>query len=279
MILGGNSVSGKNFKEFVSSRNPSSTFIDVKRSDVEGASYSSGRLPDLNEKLFEIVSSYKPTHIINFLGSVSQDFAVGLRANVEIPQALLEAAVKVAPTSSIVLIGSAAEYGQIKNPSRAVRETEPLVPVSVYGTTKAMQSLLVPLYANRFKLNVKLARTFNVLAPGLPPHLFVGRVYEQIENIRTGRQTEIRVGPLTDERDYISAHAASSDYLQILLHGAPGETYNVCSGYPITMGELLEQILSQEGLVDVGVVQDTAIARSPVPRIFGSREKVNALSA
>lgn len=279
LTLGGTSVSGKSFARCLAALRPDAAVVDLRRSDVEGTAQSLARIEEIQERLRHAISEHSPTHIINFLGSISNDFAADLRANVQIPQSLLHATAKAAPSASVVLIGSAAEYGSIEDSSRPVEETHPLCPTSAYGVTKAMQSYLIPFYAKHHKLNVKLARTFNILAPGLSSKLFVGRVYEQIAEIRKGSREVIEVGPLLDERDYISADLACRDYLRILLHGSAGEVYNVCSGDPISMERLLARILEQEGLLKVEVVRLSSIPRSGVPRIFGSRAKVDRLKS
>jgi nucleoside-diphosphate-sugar epimerase len=277
VTLGGTSVSGQSFTKYVTSLQPDWNVEDITRSEIEGCAPTLASIDEIGIRLFEALQERQPSHIINFLGSISNDFSTCFRANVQIPEALLSAAVRAVPTASIVLIGSAAEYGQIKEPSQAVTEETPLHPSSVYGVTKAMQATIVPFYASRFKLNVKLARAFNILAPGLSANLFVGKVYEQIAKIRRGELKHLEVGPLLDKRDYISADLAAGDYLRILMQGSPGQVYNVCSGFPVTMAELLQQILKEESLENVRIVIDASIPRSPVPCIFGSRQKVDAL--
>jgi nucleoside-diphosphate-sugar epimerase len=277
LVLGGSSVSGRGFSSSVRARYPTAKIIDLNRSDLAGPGHLPSTAPMLMEILRRTLSDVRPSHIVNFLGSFSNEFGTDLLANVVIPQALLDAAVDTAPKASILLIGSAAEYGKVANPDLPVSEAAPLAPISVYGLTKMMQSLLVPFYATRFSLDVKLARTFNILAPNLSERLFVGRVSRQIQEIKAGTRTFIEVGNVEDERDYISLEQASEDYLKILTRGVGGEVYNVCSGKSFRMRQVLEMMLSEAGCSGAELKRDESIPRSDVPKIFGSRNKIDML--
>jgi GDP-4-dehydro-6-deoxy-D-mannose reductase len=277
LLLGGSSVSGQGFSATVREHCPHAEIVNLNRSELEVKDAGPSAASLLKERLIQTLNEVAPTHIVNFLGSFSNEFATDLLANVVTPHALLDAAVCSTPQASIVLIGSAAEYGRIANPDNPVSESDPLAPVSVYGLTKMMQSVLVPFYTERFSLNVKLARTFNIIAPKLSTRLFVGRVFQQIEEIKAGERAAIEVGSLDDERDYISLQDATRDYLRILLHGAKGEAYNVCSGKSTRMLDLLKMLLDEAGLPNVAIKRDESVSRSMVPKIFGSRQKLDSI--
>lgn len=277
LLLGGSSVTGRGFSDTVKRHHPASEIISLSRADIGVQPSSSSSLIGVKERLEETLKHLAPSHIVNFLGSFSNDFSIDLVANVVIPQAILDAVVSTAPRASILLIGSAAEYGRIEEPDLPVSESMRLAPVSVYGLTKSMQSILVPFYAQRFSVNVKLARTFNIIAQKLSPKLFVGRVSHQIEEIKAGKRTSISVGSLNEERDYISLDDATTDYLRILQHGNAGEAYNVCSGSATKMRDILNIMLAEADLSGVDVHEEVDLSRPAIPKIFGSRKKLDSL--
>jgi nucleoside-diphosphate-sugar epimerase len=277
LLLGDSSVSGRGFLKTVRKHHPAAEIINLSRAELGAHPPYSSSVIALKEKIGPILRRAAPSHIVNFLGSFSNEFSTDLLANVVIPQALLDAVIDASSRASILLIGSAAEYGRIENPNLPVRESAPLAPVTVYGLTKSMQSLLVPFYAQRFSVNVKLARTFNLLAPNLSQKLFIGRVFHQIEEIKVGKRTSIAVGSLDEERDYISVDDATTDYLQILQHGKAGEAYNVCSGSATKMRDILNIMLAEAGLSSVEIHEEADLSRPGVPKIFGSREKLDSL--
>jgi GDP-4-dehydro-6-deoxy-D-mannose reductase len=276
VVLGGSSVSGQQFCATVRRFHPAADVVIFNRSDLDIVTDGMA-VTALKNAFCRIFRKENPSHVINFLGSFSNEFEQDLVANVVVPQALLDAAVDSASQASILLIGSAAEYGKVANANVPVCELEPLAPVSVYGLTKMMQSLLVPFYAAHFSLDVKLARTFNILAPQLSPRLLVGRVFRQIEEIKAGSRMFIEVGALDDERDYISVERAVEDYLAVLTKGKSGEVYNVCSGQATKMIDIVQLMLADSGLLNINVKIDEASPRSSVPKIFGSRKKLDAL--
>jgi nucleoside-diphosphate-sugar epimerase len=278
LVLGASSPSGRAFVEASRIVFLNDSHSAFEKRDLLSQSPKQGSGKQIVETISEKLASARPTHIVNFLGSFSNDFETDVQANVVIPQALLEAAKRVVPRASILLIGSAAEYGNPLDPLHPVHETHPCRPLSVYGVTKHMQSLLVTHYAATTDLSVKLARAFNILSPMSSERLFIGKIYRQIEEIRSGVRKAVQCGDLSDVRDYYPLEYVINDYLKILLRGETGEVYNVCSGSPITMRQLLEDILTREGLAGTPVVIDESLPRSVVPAIFGSRTKVEALS-
>lgn len=278
LVLGGTSASGKEFMVAFRRYFPSAPVCDVSRLELFSEFSNYSLCSSLHEVILGRVADFQPSHIINFLGSFSNDFDTDLIANVVVPRALLEAASSSAAQASIVLIGSAAEYGIPLDPISPVDESHPCRPLTVYGLTKHMQSLLACQYATRkTPINVKLARTFNIISKELSDKLFVGKIYRQIEEIRAGKRCEITCGWLDDVRDYLPISQAVDDYIRILLYGSPGETYNVCSGNPITMRRLLTEILTQEGLLHIPIISSQSSHRSNVAKIYGSRAKLDRL--
>ena len=76
----------------------------------------------------------------------------------------------------VVLIGSAAEYGNVEADKVPVEETISPRPVSLYGIAKAAQTLV----ALRPGYDAVVARVFNVCGPGEPPSLVCGAFASQI---------------------------------------------------------------------------------------------------
>ncbi|GAH22018.1 unnamed protein product, partial [marine sediment metagenome] len=57
-----------------------------------------------------VIISYKPDVIINFVGTFIDDYSKSYKINVIIPKNLLDAAIEQDFNGKLVLIGSAAEY-------------------------------------------------------------------------------------------------------------------------------------------------------------------------
>lgn len=177
----------------------------------------------------------------------------------------------------VVISGSSGEYGPPPGPA-PVRENDPLRPVTAYGIIKLAQWLAAASYRKR-GLKAIEARIFNVLGPGIPPHLAPGAFAEQIARIELGLQPpRVSVGRLDARRDYLDVRDAASALADIGLHGRPGEVYNVASGRARPMREILNLMLKCSRR-PIRVVPDSSRARTvEVPRLAGSARKLMALN-
>ncbi len=195
-----------------------------------------------------LVATVAPDRIYHLAGTFTNDFETDYKANVLATRNLLEGMRRSAHPCRILLVGSSGEYGLIDPRDNPVKEEQPLRPVSIYGLSKVYQTYLAKYYVAVHKINIVMARPFNLLGRGISPRLFVGHVYEQIEAYRGGRINKICVGNLDSRRDYIPVEEAVRAYVLIMERGATGEIYNVGSGASVKIGSLLERLLKENGL-------------------------------
>ena len=199
------------------------------------------------------------------------DFEALLDVQVAGTARLLDAVHAAGAAGRVVTVGSAAEYGAVEAGELPVEETAAPRPVSLYGVAKTAQTL-VSLCPGSGAL---VARLFNVSGPGEPRSLVCGAFASQIAELECDRRGgAIAVGDLTPERDFVDVRDAAEALVALAERGAPGEVYNVCSGVPTSIGEVLEQ-LSRQATVAVEPRFDRArAAGSDVPRMVGSAAKL-----
>jgi len=202
-----------------------------------------------------LVEMLKPAQVYHLAGRFTNDYEVDYPANVVSTKNLLDSIRKLQIDCRVLLIGSSAEYGLVETEENPVDEKHDLNPVSVYGLTKVYQTHLMRLYHAVHRLDVVMARPFNLLGQGISPRLFVGRVQQQIESYLKGEISKIVLGNLRHRRDYISVERAVAAYELIMNHGQAGEVYNVGSGHSIAIRELLKNMLSEHGL-SMDIVQE-----------------------
>jgi GDP-4-dehydro-6-deoxy-D-mannose reductase len=185
---------------------------------------------------------------------------------------LLDALSTHAPGARVVVAGSSAEYGVVRD--SPVGEDCPTDPVNDYGSSKLAQTLLALSYRHQ-GLDVRVARIFNAMGPGMPESLALGSFARQIADIEEGRQPpKILVGNLSSSRDYVDARDVARALLLLSRRGRSGGIYNVCSGRVQRMDALLRQLLSLASK-SISVVRDPGrIRRGEVSRIFGSPAKL-----
>ncbi len=227
-----------------------------------------------------LVKRVKPQQIYHLAGSFSNEYETDYKTNVVATKNLLEAIVNLKLDCRVLLVGSAAEYGYVNARDNPINENHPLRPITIYGLTKAYQSKLMHFYHWAHSLDLVMARTFNLLGKGMSERLFVGHVDAQIGQLIRGERTKIVVGNLHSRRDYINVTDAVTHYRTIINQGSAGEIYNVGSGKPIKMLELLATILGQVGLGMEVVEQigQAAATRNDVPEVFADISKLRQLT-
>lgn len=140
---------------------------------------------------------------------------------------------------------SMAAYG---DPARLpATETDPLRPLSFYGAGKAATENYVRLYS-RTGMGYTILRPFSVYGPGQDlANLRQGMISIYLAQLlRTGRV--VVKGSLDRFRDFIHIDDAVQAYVSVLSRDAClGHTFNLCSGEPSTVREVLEIMLSEAG--------------------------------
>lgn len=231
-----------------------------------------------SKAVYYLLEKLRPDKIYHLAGSYSNQYEIDYRANVLSTKNLLDSCLILNLNCRLLLIGSSAEYGIIKlNP---VNENCPLSPVSVYGLTKTYQTHLMQYYCNVHNMDVVMARTFNIMGKGISNKLFIGRLYEQIDEYKKGNISEIVMGNLQHKRDYIEINKAVKNYKRIMDYGLSGEIYNVGSGKSIKVYDLLDKILNENKLrMDIVKERYTGhLNKIDIEDIYADISKLSALS-
>ena len=169
---------------------------------------------------------------------------------------VLEAVQRHAPTVRTLVVSSAAVYGPVPPERQPIAEDAPFNPVTAYAASKAMQDLLAGQYAAGHGLPVMRARTFNQTGPREQPGLVGATLARQVAEIEAGRRApEISLRYLFTQRDFTDVRDVVRAYWLILERGTPGAAYNVCSGKPHSIGEVLHRLLAIAGLSGVQIVE------------------------
>lgn len=198
--------------------------------------------------VYKLIEEVQPNQIYHLAGSFSNDYNIDYLNNVISTKNILDSLIKAKIYCRVLLIGSSAEYGFIKDEDNPVKESFDLNPVSIYGLTKVYQSHLMRFYCHVHQMDIVMARTFNLIGKGISNKLFIGRIYQQIEEFQKGLINRIILGDLSSKRDYISIEQAIEHYETIMKHGVSGEVYNVGSGFSVRLDLILEKILQEYGL-------------------------------
>ncbi len=173
-----------------------------------------------------------------------------------------------------VLIGSSDEYGVLKDKGKNVTENILVNPVTPYAISKRTQELFAELYVTNYKLDICVARQFNMCGEGQAKGFIVSDFASGIAEVEAGKKQYLCVGNLDSSRDFIHVKDACRAMRFIIEAGHTGEVYNVCSGKSYKAKEILEYMIGKSE-VPIKIKTDPAKMRpSDTPVICGNHDKL-----
>jgi GDP-4-dehydro-6-deoxy-D-mannose reductase len=228
------------------------------------------------EKMRVVMEQVKPQYIIHLAGTFGAgDVQSIYRINVLSMTALLEAMRQVVPSAIFISTGSAAEYGRIKTDSLPVTEETSCNPVMPYGLSKYLATQIATYYHRVHNLCTMTVRPFQLIGKGVTDRLAPGAFARRLLNAKQAGLSEIQVGNLDSCRDFLDVRDAVKAMWLLCQNPMPGEIFNLCSGKPVKISELLS--LMQQALgTDIRPVTDQCYLRgkSDVDVVYGSYDKI-----
>jgi GDP-4-dehydro-6-deoxy-D-mannose reductase len=224
-----------------------------------------------------VVARVRPDEVYHLVGQTRGTDADVERSNVESARAMLAAVRAHAPHATVVLVGSAAEYGAVPAEHQPVGESWSGAPVFAYGRAKAAVSALAR-DAAASGMRVMVARPFNVVGAGVPATLVVGAMIERLAVALAGPPPRVAaVGDTTAVRDWVDVDDVADALVTIARLGAPGEAYNVCTGVGRPVSDVVDALRTLAG-GGVAVESRSGISRpGEVRSMVGSSAKLRAL--
>jgi GDP-4-dehydro-6-deoxy-D-mannose reductase len=180
----------------------------------------------------------------------------------------------------VLLAGSSAQYGALRRDENPVTEESRTEPVTAYGFAKAAAEHTARAFAAEGAFEVVPVRAFNHVGPGEPPTTVASAFARRIADVVAGRADTVTVADLDAVRDFTDVRDIVRGYVDLAEKAVPGRLYNLCSGRPATVGDVLDGLLAAAGL-DRSVVRAAPAAGGP-PRSgtiayqVGSPERVRA---
>lgn len=176
----------------------------------------------------------------------------------------------------VLLVSSAEVYGIRPAAELPLRETLAPAPLNPYAASKVAQEALALAAFHTHRIPVVITRAFNHIGPGQDDRFVVSSLAKQLAAIATGAPPQLLVGNLEAERDFLDVADVVDAYIALATAGAPGEVYNVCSGKPVKIKEVLRLLVSIAHL-PVEIREDPARLRpADIPCSFGDNAKLRA---
>lgn len=236
------------------------------------------------DSVLDAIETWQPTHVLHLAGiaapmAASADPDQAWRVHVFGARNLGRAILEKAPECALLHVGSGLIYGGTARSGLALDETAVLDPLDEYGVTKAAADLAMGALAAK-GLKVIRLRPFNHTGMGQSEDFVVPAFAMQIARIEAGLvEPVLRVGNLDAERDFLDVRDVVSAYLCVLDRSNSierGAIFNIASGKPRRISQILETLLSLSSTA-IAVEQDDARMRpSDIPKVVGDASKAAA---
>ena len=192
----------------------------------------------------------------------------------------LARALQAANPQAVLLFASSAElYGRSFAAGVALDEGALPAPMNTYAATKAAADLALGAMAAT-GLRVIRMRPFNHTGPGQSPSFVVPAFARQVARIAAGLQEpRLQVGALDPYRDFLDVRDVCAAYVAALAHAdslAPGAIFNVASGIPRRIGDILEALMAMAGVQAEVSTGQALLRKAEIPTASGNASAARA---
>lgn len=275
LILGIDSFTGRHFQRMIVAAGLAEQFqfVGIDRQETAAPFRCLVRPRFVYSVIEELLATERPDYIVNLVGTpFAATYDELLYVNAGITKYICDALLRLGlPVKKVLAVGSAAEYG--RPTELPLTEASSLNPVNEYGLVKSIQSQYCRYYHQVHGLQVTVARTFNILGPGMPATLSIPMFIRQLKD---GVET-IRTGNLDTKRDYLPIADVVRAYWDILQRGAGGEIYNVCSGRSVAIRDILRFLIDNSGRNPQVEINGDLVKAQDIADSFGTNLKLTSL--
>jgi GDP-4-dehydro-6-deoxy-D-mannose reductase len=266
-ITGGNGFVGRHLAAALRGAGHDVTSLDRNEVDVSDATAVVGVLraarPDV---VFHLAA-------LSHVGESWSDPDAVERVNVGGTQAVLDGSDAVG-VQTVVVVGSAEEYGRVTPADVPLGETHPAAPESPYGRSKAEATRRAVEFAAHSRVRVVIARPFNHTGPGQAPKFLIPALAQRIRAAAEAGVDEIAVGNLDPVRDIGDVRDVVRAYLALARLGESGEIYNVCTGVGVSVREIAERLVAASGRALELRVDPDLVRPVDIPVLIGDHTKL-----
>ncbi len=158
----------------------------------------------------------------------------------------------------IIHICSSSEvYGQVTKNEIPIKETNPLRPASPYAVSKVGEDMIAYQYFLSWGLKTIRTRMFTHEGPRRGEVFAPSNFAKQIAAIEVGKQKPtVMVGNLNSIRTFMDVRDAVRAYWLLVNKCKDGEVYNIGGVETMTVGEMLNKLISFSTKKGVGIKDD-----------------------
>ena len=197
------------------------------------------------------------------------------RVNVLGTKYVLDAALRVAPEATVVVVSSADVYGIVDESDLPIDEDFRVAPANPYASSKVEAEHVARDAVRLTGQGVVIARPFNHIGPHQSARFVVPALAGRILRAAQEGEDSIAVGDLTTRRDFTDVRDVVRAYRLLSIYGSVGETYNVASNQEVVLEDIAARLASIVG-TSVRLVTDPTLLRPvEVPVMRGSYQRLH----
>ncbi len=172
------------------------------------------------------------------------------------------------PPSRVLLASSANVYGNsLVSP---IDETTCPAPINHYAVSKLCMEHMSATFAEHLPLVT--VRPFNYTGLGHDERFVIPKLVSHFLH----KASTIELGNLSVEREFNDVRTVCETYLRLLKLAEPGQIYNVCSGRPVSLNTVIDQLKQITGHELKVRVNPAFVRVNEVHRLCGSPVKLEA---
>ncbi len=162
----------------------------------------------------------------------------------------------------IHVCSSSEVYGQVREDEIPIREDNPLRPASPYAVSKVGEDMLAYQYWLSWGVRTIRTRMFTHTGPRRGQVFALSNFAKQVAEIEEDLAPPIvKVGNLNSIRTFMDVRDAVKAYWLLVEDAPPGEVYNIGGQETMTIGEMLQKLLSFSTRNDITVEVDPSRLR------------------
>lgn len=218
------------------------------------------------------IAAIAPTHVIHLAAISAVTHADELaiyRVNLFGTLHLLDALANLPKAPEKILLASSANvYGNTD--TNPITESICANPISHYAMSKLAMEHMATTYCA--KLPIIFTRPFNYTGVGHDERFVIPKIIRHFAH----KETNIELGNIDVEREFNDVRTVCDIYLKLLEHGQTGEKYNICSGNPIKLREVLSILEELTEHYPNITINPAFVRKNEIQTLCGSSAKLEA---
>ena len=268
--------------------------VEVCGIDINPPAFDLSAFPDIKvtyhmvnlletDTVKELLSLFRPDYIIHLasFSSVAYSWKHPIECfqnNTNIFLNIIAVVQELNIKCRVLSVGSSEEYGNVSEADLPLREDSNLLPCSPYAVARVAQEMLSHVYADSYGVDIVMTRSFNHIGPWQDTRFVIPGFISRMLAIKNAGKAHgtIETGDLSIIRDFVDVRDVVKAYYDLLLHGKPGELYNVCSGVGNRLSDIVDRIAGMLKIEIDTVVNPEFVRLNDNHIIVGSHEKISA---